>query len=121
MTDPGSVADLEHTPYESVSAVSFHTDRKGNVSGRFRGAVVLRDRSSEEIIRPGETWFCSLRLNPISLGNYFAGGGVVQRKAGDGNFVQPEECNVFSPAISHCIAMLCGSSCRGFGRCSFPR
>lgn len=72
MTDPGSVADLEHTPYESVSAVSFHTDRKGNVSGRFRGAVVLRDRSSEEIIRPGETWFCSLRLNPISLGNYFA-------------------------------------------------
>ena len=69
MTDPGSVADLEHTPYESVSAVSFHTDRKGNVSGRFRGAVVLRDRSSEEIIRPGETWFCSLRLNPISLGD----------------------------------------------------
>lgn len=46
MTDPGSVADLEHTPYESVSAVSFHTDRKGNVSGRFRGAVVLRDPNS---------------------------------------------------------------------------
>lgn len=59
-------------PGGPVSAVSFHEDRIGNISGRFRGAVVLRDRASEGIIRPGETWFCSLRLNPVGLGNYFA-------------------------------------------------
>ena len=38
MTDPGSVADLEHTPYESVSAVSFHTDRKDRKSTRLNSS-----------------------------------------------------------------------------------
>lgn len=71
-----------------VSAVSFHEDRMGNISGRFKGAVVLRDRASEGIIRPGETWFCSLRLNPVGLGNYFA---RAMRKVDASFFMELEE------------------------------
>ena len=58
--------------FDTVAAVSFAIDRKGNVSGRHNGAVVLRDRASEDVISPGEMWFCSLRMNPYGMGNYFA-------------------------------------------------
>lgn len=48
------------------------TERKGYVSGTWRGMPVYRHREFEDVIRPGSVWFCTLTLNPKTRENYFA-------------------------------------------------
>lgn len=52
--------------------VTFEVDRKGSVSGKYRGMIVFRDHDSENLIKAGETWVCTLQPNPSSAANYFA-------------------------------------------------
>ena len=57
-------------PYRKSAVIRFDYDGK-NVSGKYLGVVVYRDRSSESVILPGEIWICSLKPNPSGM-NYFA-------------------------------------------------
>lgn len=56
----------------NTAVVHFETDARGYVSGTFRGLPVYRDNRHSEEITPGETWVCSLELNPKTGFNYFA-------------------------------------------------
>ena len=52
--------------------VTFEVDRRGNVSGKYKRLIVFRDHDSENQIKAGETWVCTLIQNPNSGNNYFA-------------------------------------------------
>ena len=52
--------------------ITFDYDDRGNISGRYKGVLVYRNKKFENVILPGETWICSLEPNPSSSANYFA-------------------------------------------------
>lgn len=60
-----------------TAVLTFVNDNHGNISSRYNGRLVYRDRASIEVIRPGETWIVALIPNPSSDRNYFA--AAIQR------------------------------------------
>jgi hypothetical protein len=57
---------------EMTAILTFTLDERGNVSSRYMGLFVFRNRDSGETIQPGETWIVSLTENPNTGKNYFA-------------------------------------------------
>ena len=55
-----------------AAIVTFEYDDRGNVSGRYKGILVLRDKNYKNVILPGETWICSLEQNLLMSNNYYA-------------------------------------------------
>lgn len=64
--------DEDWEPLRDSAIVTFDYDTRNNVSGKWKGMTVYRDGYYENTILPGETWICTLTLNPRSGSNYFA-------------------------------------------------
>jgi hypothetical protein len=57
---------------QDAKIITFDYDDRGKISGRYKGLFVYRDKNYENVMSPGETWICTLDLNPQTNGNYFA-------------------------------------------------
>lgn len=67
-----NIDDGDWNLYRRMTVLTFSSDTHGNVSSKYHGMIVYRDRGSEDTILPGETWIVSLTLNPATERNYFA-------------------------------------------------